>query len=189
MLDHGILSQSIFNVGTKLIYSLYPFLYFGQWDKKVVNYSVNNTVKFKVRVGTSDKIIIWDVWKNKDYTNHFDIATKDIVIDIGAHIGAFSVYAAKKAIKGKVYAFEAYRKNYDLLAQNIALNKLINVKLFNAAISDKVGTEKFFIEEKNVGGSSLYKKTYSKRSIYVPTFSLKEILIRNKLKKITTKSA
>jgi len=184
MLSHDILRQKIFNAGIKLTYSLYPFAYFGQWSKKIAIYSVNNAAKFKVRVGTSDKIIIWEVWKNKDYTTHFDIAPKDIVVDIGAHIGAFSVYAAKKAIKGRVYAFEAYKKNYDLLVQNIALNKLININLFNVAISDKVGAEKFFIEEKNVGGSSLYKKLYSKHSVDVPTLSLKEFFIKNKIKKI-----
>lgn len=59
-----------------------------------------------------------------------------VVYDIGANIGVHTVPFAKKA--EKVYAFEPNDKNYKLLKMNTLFNR--NVKLFNTAVSDTVGT-------------------------------------------------
>jgi len=174
------LSQKIIDAGLKFVY---PFIYFGQWNKDKIIYHIDNC-KFKVRVGTSDKIAIWEIFNKKEYTdeNNFKIKSSDIVVDIGGHIGAFTVFAAKQA--KQVYAYEALKGNYDLLNENIELNNLKNVRSFNVAVSDKIGEEEFFIAKGNVGGSSLYKTTYSKHKIKVPTITLKEIFSANNLERI-----
>jgi len=175
-------STKILDFGLRLTY---PFVYFGQWGKKTIICPINNFAKFKVRVWTSDKFILWEVWKKKEYTNdYFDIGPFDIVVDIGAHIGAFTVYAAKKAIHGKIYAYEAYKENYGLLIENIKLNKLKNVVPFSVAVLDKSGIHEFFIGEKNIAGSSLYENTWGKKSVKVDTLSFKDIFAKNKLKKV-----
>ena len=59
----------------------------------------------------------------------------DIVVDVGAHIGKYSIIASKMVgSKGKVIAIEAHPANYDILKQNIALNKLSNVIVLNYAV-------------------------------------------------------
>ncbi len=50
----------------------------------------------------------------------------NIVIDIGANIGIFSLYAAQNGAK-KIYAYEPNRSAYDVLRRNIATNKLGDV--------------------------------------------------------------
>jgi FkbM family methyltransferase len=65
----------------------------------------------------------------------FEIKEKDIVIDIGAHIGIFSLFAARQARKGKVLAYEPSSQNFSLLQRNIKLNKANNVIAYRSAVS------------------------------------------------------
>jgi FkbM family methyltransferase len=59
----------------------------------------------------------------------------DIIIDAGAFIGLFTLYAAKLAgDSGKVYAFEPDRANYQELIRNIELNSLSNVVAMNTGL-------------------------------------------------------
>jgi len=52
------------------------------------------------------------------------IEDDDIVLDIGAHIGTYSIPIALKAQKGRVFAIEADASSYELLSKNIHLNNL-----------------------------------------------------------------
>jgi FkbM family methyltransferase len=61
------------------------------------------------------------------------------IMDIGAHIGGFTLPAAKLAHRGRVYAVEASGENYELLLRNIEINALENVAPAHLAISDRTG--------------------------------------------------
>jgi FkbM family methyltransferase len=64
----------------------------------------------------------------------------DIVIDVGAHIGYYTLIFAKiVGTKGKVFAFEANKKNFDILEKNVLKNNFKNVICENMIISDKIG--------------------------------------------------
>lgn len=64
------------------------------------------------------------------------ISPGNIVIDVGAFIGTHSVFFGKKVFpKGFVYAFEPQRAVCNLLAANVALNNVLNVKCINMAVS------------------------------------------------------
>ena len=52
------------------------------------------------------------------------ITTHDTIIDIGAHIGTYSIPMAQKASKGKVISIEADLESYNLLLKNIESNNL-----------------------------------------------------------------
>ena len=59
----------------------------------------------------------------------------DTVIDIGAHIGRYTITSSKQVgSTGKVVAIEADPDNFQLLKRNIALNKLTNVLPLNYAV-------------------------------------------------------
>ena len=53
---------------------------------------------------------------------------KPVIIDIGAHIGLFSLHCSQICKEGKIYAFEPMVENYDILKSNI---QLIYKLLFN----------------------------------------------------------
>jgi len=60
-----------------------------------------------------------------------------VVLDIGANIGVHSVTLSKEVGQGKVYAFEAQRIVFNMLAGNIALNSIENVFCYHNAISNQ----------------------------------------------------
>jgi len=63
-----------------------------------------------------------------------------IVIDVGANIGMHSVmFSTQVGPNGKVFAFEAQRIVFNMLAGNMALNSISNVYCFHHAVSDEDG--------------------------------------------------
>ncbi len=67
-------------------------------------------------------------------------------LDIGANIGFYTLVMAKKC--DKVLAFEPDERSYDILEQNIRLNKLKNVVCEKKAISDVCGKVSLFITKR-----------------------------------------
>lgn len=66
-----------------------------------------------------------ECWHDKDYDiPNFTVRPDDIVIDIGANQGFFSVYMAHKG--AQVYAFEPFTPSFEILQQNLALNGMSN---------------------------------------------------------------
>lgn len=62
---------------------------------------------------------------------------KNVVVDVGAHIGIHTIHLAKRA--KLVIAIEPEPRNYMLLKKNLKLNKLGNVLALPIALSDKNG--------------------------------------------------
>lgn len=58
------------------------------------------------------------------------------IVDIGAHVGLYTLYS-KFLDNCSFYAFEPYSVAYNHLNNNIELNEIKNVKLFNIGLSDK----------------------------------------------------
>jgi FkbM family methyltransferase len=103
-------------------------------------YRLRNGLRFKVRRYSSDGSCVVDVTREGEYFKHFGIFPGDIVVDIGANIGSFSVYAAWLQPTARVLAAEPLRANYDLLAENIRLNGLANVEALRCGVMGKSGT-------------------------------------------------
>lgn len=79
------------------------------------------------------------------------------VLDIGAHIGLYSVFFAKKS-NGKVYSFEPTPDTGAVLRETVAINKLQNnITVVPAAVSFQPGMATFFISktEEIATGNSL----------------------------------
>ncbi len=68
------------------------------------------------------------------------------VVEIGAHIGYFSLLIAKLiGTKGKLFAIEPLPVNQKRLNEHIISNGFNNVKILNFAVSDKNDNEDFFV--------------------------------------------
>jgi len=75
----------------------------------------------------------------KDLHPYLNLKT-GIFVDVGAHIGKYTVALGKKLGKrGKVISIEPETENFNLLKQNVNLNKLTNVFLQNTACTEKDG--------------------------------------------------
>lgn len=79
----------------------------------------------------------------------------DIVYDIGANIGQYALYAAKKlGGKARILAFEPEALNFAKLNRNILLNKLGNtITAYPLAISDKTGIDHFYCKVFQTGAA------------------------------------
>ncbi len=68
----------------------------------------------------------------------------DVFLDVGANVGFFSLLGATLVgPSGKVIAFEPVSENAQLLLRNLALNRVTNVQLVEAAVADRAGTASF----------------------------------------------
>ena len=67
------------------------------------------------------------------------------VFDVGAHVGLFTLAAAKRVGGGRVYAFEPTEASADAIATHLALNRWQDrAEVVRAVVSDSEGTRSFF---------------------------------------------
>ena len=105
-------------------------------------------------------------------------------IDIGAHIGTFTLLASLRVGReGRVIAVEPEAKNFNQLVKNLELNKIENVVPVNVALSDSKGKEDFFIDQ---GSSvhSLFPQKTSIQKIKIETEVLDSLLGELNIKKV-----
>ena len=68
----------------------------------------------------------------------------DTVLDVGAHVGYYTVLSAVLAGKaGAVWAFEPNPNNAHFLRRHAEINRLTSVRVTEAAVSDANGTARF----------------------------------------------
>jgi len=97
--------------------------------------------------------------KFNQYTpNGFEIKPDDFVIDIGAHVGSFSLLAGSRATRGAVIAYEPDPENYTQWVHNINDAKFSHVSIEQKAVSAKSGPITFHHDEKNNAESSIHKQ-------------------------------
>jgi len=135
--------------------------------------SKNNSIRkvdnliIKFRKDTTDEFIISEIFTKKEYdVKEFDIIKNPIIVDVGAHIGCFTLKMAKIFKDGNVFSFEPMKSNFNLLLENIELNKLSNVSIFNLGVARNEGKDKLNIDDNNTGGHSI---------IYTPSSNLEII--------------
>jgi FkbM family methyltransferase len=110
------------------------------------------------------------------------IENNDVVVDIGANIGVFTLFAAYRT-QNTVYAFEPFPVNLDFLNRNIHTNGLPNVTTQCVAVSDKIGSAKLFLAEISEGHLLFNHNIKGKLEKYmeVPSVTLQCIMDNNNL--------
>lgn len=75
----------------------------------------------------------------------------ETLIDIGANIGIYTVYAAAKGIT--VHAFEPEAQNYALLSRSLMINEFENAHAYCLALSDEFRLDSLYLSGFLPGGS------------------------------------
>lgn len=104
--------------------------------------------EFILRDGTrfeTGRLLVWHELVNEIFFEHvytpvpLQIERHDVVVDIGAHIGVFSVFAASMT-QNTIYAFEPFPHNFEVLKRNISVNGVNNILPSRCAVSDRPGS-------------------------------------------------
>lgn len=93
------------------------------------------------------------------------------VVDIGANFGAFSLYFAKRFPEACVYAFEPSRRMFFRLMENLTLNGVSNLFVFNCAIFSESGFLNFHEpvgRETNGSLSESFASIFSRQLVTAP---------------------
>jgi FkbM family methyltransferase len=129
--------------------------------------SYNSEDPVYTKIKTDNKLMfVPDTKHAKDYVNtgfweraYIDwvlynfIESDKNVIDIGAHVGFYTVDIAPKC--RHIYSFECSPKSFNYLCANIALNDLnYKVTKYNCALSNEEGIAKYYIRDPNNGGGN-----------------------------------
>jgi len=103
------------------------------------------------------------------------VSPGDVCLDIGANIGALTLVMAFAAGKdGRIIAFEPHPRIRKRLHANIDLNRLENIQVVPAALTENMGRSDFYIAEENFyhqGRSSLKQLEGLTQKITVPTIN------------------
>ncbi|MDZ8051111.1 MAG: FkbM family methyltransferase [Aulosira sp. ZfuVER01] len=109
-------------------------------DGSLFHYPINSAIGQSLFVNNFERSEV-------EFVQH-SLQPGDIVFDIGANGGIYTVIAAKKVgANGHVYAFEPGYRELDLLRHNIAINNLNNVTIIERAVSNKKGISQFAISD------------------------------------------
>ena len=109
-----------------------------------------------------------------------EIHEGDIVIDVGANIGYYTlIFAQLVGSSGKVFAFEPEPKNFEILKKNIEINNYQNIVAEQKIVSDKSGIVKLFIAEHGIVGHRINQEKSSQKFIEVES-----IILDNYIKKL-----
>lgn len=94
------------------------------------------------------------------FGDHFVIQPNDVVIDIGANIGEFALFANRRG--ALVYAIEADDNVFRALQENVKNENIIPV---NLAIWDKTGQVPFYSNVDSADSSIIKPSSYSRKTI------------------------
>jgi FkbM family methyltransferase len=138
----------------------------------------SNTKRDRTLFVTLQEIFVDDMYA---FPMNKNAADKELVIlDLGANVGAYSLYCCTRYKIAKILAFEPDPAIFDKLNANIHLNGLNDkIQTFQKVVSAEDGSIPFNIDSESSRGSSAMRKF--KDSVTVPSVSLATIFRENNL--------
>ena len=122
----------------------------GYYDLKIDGVVVSFSAPTSTMVNLNMKRFTSEYEELSDFMS--EIKPGDVVYDIGANTGLYSLFAASKNEDVKVVSFEPYPKNVELLRRDIRRNQLDNVQIKEIALSDTTGTVEFSQPQEEISG-------------------------------------
>jgi FkbM family methyltransferase len=139
----------------------------------------------RVRIGRGvDHVPIIEIFLREEYGR---VADGAVVLDIGANIGTFSVYAGTSARGVTIYAYEPAAGFFALLGGNVRLNGLERqVKCFNLAVGADTRVRQLALESRTFSFPTLTPPAGDQgtRTVDVQATSLADILDGNALERV-----
>jgi len=145
---------------------------------------LRNGCRLYARPFTIDEVVIREVWSDEVYSPRMirDLARGGLVIDIGAHIGIFALFAISTGLATRVLCYEPFLANFRLLNKNIKENNLAGVQAFPLAVLDRRGNDVLYSRDStNTGGHSFFLEGAA--STVVKTITLEDVFASNNVER------
>lgn len=136
---------------------------------------------FKIRKNKIDAFTVNEVFKC-GYLKHLNLNDNDIVLDIGMNIGVFSVIASK--LCKKIIAFEPEINNFNLAKENLLLNNVTNVEIYNSAVSDKNGEISLYLNSGVCSDCHSTQPVRGREIVTINSESINDIIEKHKPNKL-----
>ncbi len=157
-------------------------------DAIFTTFTTHEGIVFKMRRGVWDSAILMETWWLKEYHRYLqDLGENPVILDVGAHIGDFSLFMAHKIPDARILAFEPEPENFALLEENIEANGFeAQVTPLKQAISDKSGEKmRIFRHPDNLGMHTQFPQdpldAFDGTFIEVDTVSLEDVFEQNSI--------
>lgn len=151
------------------------------YNKKPVEIIINSD---------ADESVFGEIFADREYKILEPVISKARapIIDIGAHVGMFSVYCAVLNPKMEIFAYEPDDRNFAAMKENLKLNNVRNVKMKNVAIGGTSGERTLFLSRDSHNHSILSAEAagdFSGEEKIVNVVTLERILEQNRLAKVS----
>jgi FkbM family methyltransferase len=99
------------------------------------------------------KILRQEIFQNEIYS--IDLTKNNpVIFDVGAHIGLATIYFKKEYPTAFISAFEPNPNVFPLLEENVSMNRLQNISLYNIALGERSGSKNLYIDKSGNGAFS-----------------------------------
>jgi len=146
-------------------------------------YVFRNGARLAIHRGI-DHVPIIEIFLNEEYGS---VPDRSVVLDLGANIGVFTVYAVTSGPEVRVYAYEPWPEFGVLLLDNVRLNRKDEaVCFFDRAVASESGIRTLDLG----GGSTFFFPTFigaselRSGSVQARTITLEEIIDSNQLSQV-----
>ena len=130
----------------------------------------------------ADESVFHEIFVDRDYMVVDDVVSEasGIILDIGAHIGLFSMYARGLNDNVKIFAYEPAPENFAAMKSHLKDNKIDGVVAKNVAVTGGDGEAILFLNEDSHNHSiwNLFGDDKLKQ-VKVPTVSMSKIFERD----------
>lgn len=145
----------------------------GEASLRIFNYNVVSPSYFELLY------LFREIFIDQQYAFNFE-EEQPFIVDCGANVGMATLFFKRIAPNSTIICFEPNPRAFSYLKRNIEGNKLSNVKLVNAGLSDVEGSIAFYIDEANTLVSSIDKNRAGKGELNIMSTTLSSY-VQNRL--------
>ena len=151
---------------------------------------------FRIEGAHEFKWLMNQIFHRKVYTPtpRFRIGPDDVVVDVGANCGIFTMYAAATT-RNTIFSIEPSPDNVRMLEANIAANRLANVVLLPVALTSEAGEAKLLLSSVSHQENLIHydhldptqlipQRLEEYDEITVPTMTLEQVIEEHRIERI-----
>lgn len=141
-----------------------------------------DNLKIYYRDRTSDTGVLEHSFENDIFYKailDFNPHITPVIIDLGAHIGTFSLLSHLKLPGANIYAFEPESGNFAILKKNVEENNISNITCKKLAVDSNPGSVTLYLDNQNWGHSTVFD--FGNQFEEVESTTLEKVIQDNRL--------